>query len=357
MAFDFANLRIERIIVHEIFTRKDNREIVDPSCSDSLTILEGPGLQTMQKRIVDAIGKDSRAIEMYVNENVPLCTFDTCTKLLDTEDTAAFIELSKLIPRKLTEAQTSRSMPGGIVIVITGLVGTNSNRFVSIIKAELHDGFGKQNNAQTLALSYLSNLALTPQQKLYKIGFFIETSIDETESDLRLTEDFQVFVYDHNINKDGLTQFAQYFYETFLGCSFTKNGKKLTRDFYFTTVKFINGLDKDEETKIDLITGLHSYLKVNQSTLVDPAEFGNTYFEEGDRDAYAHSIIEAGIPPAAFVKDLTYIKDKLKRRKLTFSSKVKILAPSDNFDELIQIINSEGEQTLLSIQGKVVNEL
>lgn len=354
MASDFSNLRIQKIIVHEIFKRSDSRELIEPVYSNSIITMDPVGMQTLQKRIVDAIGKDSHAIEMYIDDNSAMSTFDICSQMLDITQDGLFIDMSKHIPKKLAESQVSRNIPGGIVLVLTGLIGASDFRFIAVIKAELHDGFGKNNDDKTVELMYLANLALTPQQKLYKIGFLIEQARDINNTGIRTPEDFVVYVYDHNITRDGSTDFAQYFYSTFLGCSFTRNGKKLTKDFYYTTMKFINELNKDEEAKVDLISSLHTYLKMDRSTVVEPIEFANSYLPEDQKDNYLYSIEQAKIPREAFQKDLAYIADKLKRRKLSFSTNVKISAPSNDFERLIQVVSSNDEETTLRIKGKIV---
>lgn len=352
----FTNLKIKKIIVHEVFKLNENREIIEPRFSNHLSNLDSKGLNTLQERIIEALGNDSHCIEMYVSNADPNSTFDISTKLLNS-DSDEFIHLSKEIPIKLTRAQTSRKIPGGTVVVFSGEIGIQNYRFLGIIKAEIHGGFSLYVEDDRLLLKYLSDLLLTPQQKLYKIGMFIEKQQNKLIDTVRDPSDFIVYVYDHNLTRNETQTAAQYFYQSFLGCSISPSDKKLTRDFFSNTKEFIESLNIDEENKLDLVSGLYTYLKVDQSNVILAHEFATRYLPQDSRDNYINYLEEKGIPLHGIHKDLSYLKYKLRKRKLVFSSDVRILAPADDFDELVQILDTKNNRTTLSIKGKIEKEL
>jgi hypothetical protein len=279
-------------------------------------------------------------------------TFDISSKLLELDE-SQFIDLSKKIPEKLTQAQTSRKIPGGIVVLFTGKIGLQNYRYVGIIKAEIHSGFSLDTENGKLLLRYLSELLLTPQQKLYKIGMFIEKEKGELIDNVRTSLDFLVYIYDHNLTRNETQSAAQYFYQAFLGCSVSPSDKKLTKDFFTFTKEYIDSLSVDDDEKLDLNSGLYSYLKVEKTNTIKASEFAERYIPVEKRDDYVNFIEEKGIPLRGITKDLGYLKYKLKRRKLSFSSSVKIIAPSDNFDSLVQIISTEDSKTILSVAGHI----
>lgn len=355
MSFHFTNLRIEKIIVHEVFQLTENREPIPPQCSSELTNLDRAGLNTLQERIVQALGNDSHSIEMFVSNSDSNSTFDINTQLLDLEKDE-FIDLSKKIPEKLTQAQTSRKIPGGTVVIFSGKIGVQNYRYVGIIKAEIHSGFSLDATEGKLFLKFLTELLLTPQQKLYKIGIFIEKENNSKKDQLRIPSDFLVYVYDHNLTRNETQSAAQYFYQAFLGCSVSASDKKLTRDFFTYTKEFIESLEISDEEKLDLNSGLYTYLKVDKSSIIKASEFAERYISTDKRDEFVNYLEEKEFPLRGVSKDISYLQYKLRRRRLSFSSNVKIIAPSDNFEDLVQIKGTENSKTILSVEGHIEKE-
>jgi hypothetical protein len=365
MTIQLANLRIQRVIAHQIFDRPITGDAKEPNCSTQCTPMIPSGMQTLQTRITEALGNDSHSIEMYITQSEAGSVYSYCNKLLTSND-ATFVEISQELAKKLAQSQTSRNIPGGILVVFDGLIGYDNKKIIGLIKAEIHEGFGLKTTSNALFLDFISKLLLTPSQKLYKIGIFVETKTPQNE-DLRDPECYEVLVYDHNLmNKTETAQAAKYFYELFLGCGFCPSDKKLTRDFYFFTKEYIEQMPLEKDIKLDLHNSLYSYLKVSQSNVVEIAGFSQEYLDADYRDGYRTFMTENKVPEHAITKDLEYINNKLKRRQIHFTSEVKIIAPSDNFDELVKIITPaeqnnilaqilapENDMTLVAIKGDI----
>jgi len=64
-------------------------------------------------------------------------------------------------------------------------------------------------------------------------------------------------------------------------------------------------------------------------------------------------MIDNNLREHAFTKDLSYLKNRLRRRNIRFSSDVRISAPSDRFGELVEIRNREDGKTIVAIEGTV----
>jgi len=351
MGFQLINLRINRVITHQIFKRGQDREPIPPKYSNDYTELDQEGLNVLQERTTEALGSDSHCIDMLVKQENPESTFNKCCRII-TADKPSFIQLTDALALKLTESQNTRNIPGGVLIIFDGLVGNENNRYVGIIKAEIHAGFNLQDLHGKLLLKFLSNLALTPDQKLFKIAMFIEIARSD-KPELRTPNDFKILVYDHLMTKAETRQAAQYFYEAFLGCCFPQSDKKLTGDFYHGTKEYIQSLNIADDKKVDLNTSLYTYLKVSQSPIVKIADFATQYLDQQYRDGYQNFMDNKGLPANAFNKDITNIESYLKRRNIKFSSNVRISAPSDRFKELVNIISQEAGKTIVSIEGHI----
>lgn len=338
-AFEF--MEIKETIAHEVFKRGVDQQFVPPNTNNEIMTLDPKSASTLQERIVDAMTNDNHCLEMDVVDVTKGATPEIIDKMF-TGTSTIFKSNSKLLTENLAKAQQTRRIPGGALLVLRGLTGSKRNEFVAIIKAEMQEGFKKENVNGSITIEHLSDLFLTPQQKLYKIGLFIKTS-----------GKLKAFVYDQNMTANETRSAATYFYNDFLGCTFSPTDKKLTSDFYNHTTAFIEKLDVDEETRLDLKGSLYTYLKVSNSTTIKVSDFSNQYLEKKHKPLYSDYMKNNGMPINAINKDLTYLKNKLRRRKVKFSSDVKIDAPGDTFHELVKIKGSKGGYTSLNIKGEV----
>jgi len=355
MASAFENLNIQSVILHEIFERDLDRKIVQPKLSESCTELEGDGKSNLESRIIKAIGSSSSGVQMNIAKTSPESCFQLSAQLMKS-DQDGFINDSKKLPQMLSEAQTSRKLPGGIVVVIKATIGAASKDCLIIIKAEQQTGFASEEDDNYIKMKYLDNLLLTPQQKLYKIGLFIEENVAEPVNGLRSESDFTAYVYDHNMTLKDERQAASYFYDSFLGLSIPEDSKLLTRNFYEYTRSFINEADFTDEEKLDYNSSLYVYLKNDQANVVEPSVFAESYFPEDKRDDYLSFLESKGFPENAITKDLALLSGKLKQRKITFSSDVKILAPADSFSDSVKILDAENGHTILRIKGIIKDQ-
>ncbi len=353
MTSDFRNLKIQRMIVHKIFKRDENGQIVEPVYNNGLSKeLDSVGKSELQNRIITALGSNSHSIEMNISNLETGTTPDILTQMLYSNE-QDYVSKSKKVAYKLAEAQYTRNIPGGVVVIINGTIGSDNNNFILVIKAEVHGGFCIEKKNENLVMDFLKNLLLTPQQKLYKMGIFIETNKPPNVTANRSPDEFKVFVYDHYLTKNETRNAAVYFYQVFLGCSIYPTAKKLTRDFYNNTKNFIISLPIDDEKKVDLHEALYSYLKVSQRNIIRTKDFAEEFLKQEHRDDYLNYMKNNNFPEQSVEKDLTFLANKLKRRKLKFSSGVRLSAPSDRFKELVNVAGFSNGKTMLEIEGKI----
>lgn len=327
----FENLTVDRIAIHDVYRRLDDKKAIPPTYGTALISLPQEAMDYFRDRVITAMGNQSQSMEMAISAPVKA---DAAVKLsADTLgcDDAAFLSISKTYADRLTEAQTRRDIPGGVLVVFDGNVGHPARRYVGIIKSETHQGF---RHASTTQIQFLKDLFMGPQTKLYKIGIFVCT--DPASS--TFPDGWSAHVYDSQMssaNRDGA---AHYFYGSFLGCELPTNAAQLTKKFYEQTREFINKIDVPEERKSDLLTGLYTYLKVDQSPTVEISSFAKSYLgDDGLKDAYTAFMNQKSFPGAAVLKDITDIGSKLRRRRLTFSRNVQLTAPSEAFEDLVEV--------------------
>lgn len=326
----FENVSIKRIAVHDVHKRLDDKKEVPPTYGTALISLNDEAMDYFVGVVVTAMGNQSQSMQMDIVTPVAVSTaFSACGGLLQAGD-ADFLQQSKQFADMLTKAQTRRDVPGGVLVVFDGTVGYPARKFVGLIKAETHRGL---RHASPNQVQFLKDLFLGPQAKLYKVGVYV---CDDDAADA--PSGWSAYVYDSQMSAANRDNAAHYFYGSFLGCELPSNAAQLTKKFYDETRNFINKTDLAPEQKADLLTGLYTYLKVDQSATVETSAFAKTYMESDDlRDAYAAYMKQKAFPGNAVHKDVTDIGSRLRRRRLSFSRNVQLTAPSEAFEDLVQV--------------------
>jgi hypothetical protein len=327
------NLAVSRLVLHEVSKRTDDKKKVTPEYGDACEVLDTAALDALRDRIAVAMTHSDRCVEMTIDNKVATSMVALVDKLAD-HDEALFVTESRGVADLLADAQRSRAIPGGVVVVFNGTVGVPSQRFVGIIKAEVHNGFMRELKDGKQVLKFLDKLLLTPQTKLYKIGFFLE--IDPEAQDLGLG--WKAFIYDETMTAKNKYGAAQYFYGGFLGLSFPASSARQTKQFHDLTKDFIQSLNAPEDQKVDLHNALVTYLRVDQSPTVETTAFATAYFGEAEiRDAYQEYMTQKGFPTTAVNKDLGDVHASLKLRKVYFGNQVRLIGPAEKFEKLVTI--------------------
>lgn len=354
MSFIFDNLTFNEIILHNVYPPSDDGA-VQPFISKKLTKLSPEAESKLEVRISKVLGHDSQSLQMEIAQTGKTSCYYQASQLI-SNDIDFFIENSGEVANLHTAAHTNKSWPGGTLVVIRGTAGASNKRCLFIIKAEPQSGFKEEVTEDEILLEYIENLILTPQAKLYKIGVFIEDIRSDVGDGERSAKDFSATIFDSNIKAQDDSTAAQYFYSNFLGLKIPENSQQRTRDFHKFTKEFIDTADIADEEKLDMHQALYTYLKTDQGTTIQTGDFAEKYMDEEAKDDYLYYMEKKNFPTTAVVKDIKLISKKLRQRKVNFSSNVKIIAPADKFNEVVNIIEINDESTTLSIQGHLTTQ-
>lgn len=339
------NLNIDKIVIHQIFQRAEDGKVIQPKKSSELTLFAESAMGAFISRVRDAIGEDSRAVQMEIADQSESSLVVVVNKMSNEKDENAFINHSYELAQKLTSSQHSRGIPGGILVIFSGMYGEPQRRCIGLIKADVYSAYEKLEDELTkrISLKFIEEVLLTPASKLYKTAAFFEKPIVNEESE-DLNDKWAVYVSDNQISQSEGKASAQYFFSDFLGFQYRSTSAKTTKEFYDATTKFLAELDKPEEDKSDLYNALSIYLKVNTSPMISSSEFAETYFGEPELiDSYTGYMESMGLPREAFTKDIDFIKNRLSLRKVSFNNKIKLTAPSEIFKKLVDIESIEGD--------------
>ena len=340
----FENLSIARIIIHEVFIRGADRALVGPNYGTQLLELPPDARDVLQTRITNALGQSSHGVEMTIRETGIESAWNKAKVIIESQgDNQLFISASQGLAAKLAGAQSNRTIPGGIVVIIEGTCGHPARSFMCAIKAEPHGGFTKKQMGEHLTLEYIKELILTPQAKLYKIGAFLR-EFSEAATGQAPANGWRAFIFDDLITQGNKLSAAQYFYEGFLGLMFPSNSAFQTKQFYSLTKDFIRNSNVDSERKIELLNALTTYLKTDQAATIQVDVFSQNYLGDAQlRDAYSAYMEQKDFPTIAIHKDLSEVQSQLRLRKLMFGHDIKLTAPADHFEDYIRIEAVDGD--------------
>lgn len=333
---NIINLQINKIIIHQIYQRDPDGNKISPKQSFDFINFDADAMLTFKSRVIDALGAESKAVEMTIINQEQTDTPYIVNQLSETEISDEYVQLSYNLANKLADAQTKRNIPGGIVVVFSGTYGATPKKFVGIMKAEIYSAYQKltNENSNEITLEYIEEALLTPATKLYKTAGFFEKGELDTDGDLNCKWD--AVVCDTQISQTDGKAAARYFYANFLGFGYPESSAKTTKEFYDATCEFIQELDVTEEERYDIRNSLNSYLRENSDS-ISPVEFAGRHFEESIRDSFTNFLEDKDLPTSTFAKDIKHIESNLKTRKLSFSKHVKVSAPSQVFQELVEI--------------------
>ena len=347
----FSGLVITGIAVHEVLRRNEDLAPVPPRCSDALAELEPQGMEALRQRVATALGSDSKSVEMEIIDRGRDSVFGLCARAIVADD-VGFLSISKDVAQKLAEAQSPRSIPGGVLVVFRGRV-ESGNHFCGVVKAELQTGFVREDSEHGPLMRFLTDLLLTPHQKLYKIGMYVCTGTLQEEPEDMVDEEFTAFVYDSYITGAEITTAANYFYERFMGCRAASSARKLTKDFWRGTTDFIEDSAFASDKKVELASALNVYLRSNRGTIL-LREFAEENLPDAQVQGFVDYMVDRGLPDHAIQKDIETIRSKLRIRRVTFTGDVRLTAPAGEFDRRVTIDGTDEDGTHITIRGDIV---
>lgn len=352
--FSFKGMTIDRLIAHTIHPRGPDKKAVQPTCSEALIPMNDDVRELTQLRITEALSHSSHGVEVGCENSAVGSFMQVAAELIDAHD-ARFVQLSKALAGTLTANQVHGSIPGGVLIIVSGTVGLPSKRFLAAIKAETDKGFNVEERNGVITLQVVKRMLLSQTQRLFKIGLVVEvTAVPRGADGLSDPANYRYFLFDHLLTATETRPAAAYFYSAFLGMSILATAKHHTRIFFDETRSFINSRPIPEDDKRSMLEALRTTLRANTPT-ISAHDFADEHLPEEMRGEYVTWVNGKGFPRAAVVKDIDYIKFRLRRpRQMLFSSGVSIRVPADqDLGEHVAIEGSANGFTTVKIKGTI----
>ncbi len=308
------NLKINRISMHEVLKRDEDKQPKAPIFGVTLEDLSLPAKVAFTMRVTEALSAQAKSIEMQINDFASGSMVDIASNLLEADDNQ-FLITSREVATKLAAAQKARNIPGGVVITFDGSFGVPAKSFVGVIKAETQSGFRRRKDAESVLTEFLENIFLTPATRLYKIGFLVREPQDGSFN-------WRAIIFDSNISSSHRESAAQYFYEDFFGCLFPSNGPYETSRFFDLTREFVRMGPFSQEERRDLNDALYTFIKTEKAPTFTAQEFADSYLPNQQKDSFREFLSRKRFPDRAIVRDTANMAGRLRRRKFKFGENV-----------------------------------
>jgi nucleoid-associated protein YejK len=333
---DPALLEFEKVIIHEIPHPKTNES---PTFSEIESDLNDEASNLFRSKIVDTIGNKAYNVIFDIKTQSPIP--DQITQLLS--DDSDLIAISKDIAIHLNEIQDGRNS-GGYLTIFIGHI--KDIKVVGILKIEQETGGriqpSEKNGKRTFHIFSFKDIILTRNTRFYKISLFFFNGLKKLGYDGK--------VCDNQITKKDVIAF--FFLRKFLGCTFVKDSKTRTKEFYDVTEKYIKEKIVKPSEQLQCHFHLLSYL-TNQTKEINPEQFATTYLDLKHRDSYIDYLSENGFEKENIRKDLTKIESDIRYKILTFVDGVEIKATPKKFDEHVKYEELTDGTTKAEVTGKL----
>ncbi|MDQ6617572.1 MAG: nucleoid-associated protein [Actinomycetota bacterium] len=342
--FDLGQVRIEKLIVHEI-----PRHFVHSATptTPGLSEVESPLDQTVKnffrEKLAGSLGTAAYEVQLDPATTSPLPGW--IVALLSTHP-ADLVATSQDMANHLHQSQPAIS-PEGLLTVIQARV--ENRRAVAILKLEKEEGTRVRRQqlqgGSTLSVDHVRDLMLTGKTKVFKVGLFAHVG--------GASGPIEGMVCDRQKGYGGTV--ANFFLERFLGCRLKELPELTTRRFFDAAERFINEDVEEPETKARYQVALAAELGGTRAT-VSPQAFANTNLETDDRAAFMGKVSEAGIAQPSFAKDTGLVANQLKRIQWSFASGVAVLASPDNLGREVQVEDLDDGRTRLEVTDKLKDQ-
>jgi len=335
---EYANLRIETIVLHELVKGGLGSTAATAILSDVPSSLNSEQKGFIQSRISGALADSAREI---VEDPGTSPAPDLMRTYFRGEE--SLLELSRKLVGQLQALQPAIS-PGGIFVLASVLVQTSP----ALLVAKLEHEQGVRAFQRTVSggnttfdVEVLRDLLFTKGSRVYKVALFPANRATEQPLTGNLV--------DHQM---GGSTLAAYFLISFLGFQLAERSDVLTERFLKGAEGWINrGADPEKKGRYEL--SLLSEMQSNRSRLsVD--EFASAYLDLADRDDFVAAMTSYGSPHRGFSKDTTLVRSKINKLKVETESGVMILAPTDVVAEgIVSIKDNEDETSTVVVTDKI----
>jgi hypothetical protein len=309
------------LIIHVVPTdKKDAAERREVDLSPGVATTDAQIDKFFEERVNGTFREKSVPVEQDTALNV--AAVPSVREII--RDAAELVPQSQEIAKALFAVQ-SAVQPDGLLVVSRGSVELDGTRrpTVLVLKLEPQEGANLINKSGVHTPEYLSSLLLTGKTKVFKAAVLaLEPNDGDGDALIGCVSDEQ-------------TQMgAEFFRSEFLGMRPTRNKAVVTRDFFNSTMNWIDENIADDDIARDYRAALRIEVNSNTTT-IDPTNWAQKYLDDGHAGELVNHLTAEGVPVSTFDKDLTWVQPARRRTKLETIQGIKVEGDPEIVAELV----------------------
>lgn len=270
-----------------------------PDLSDQAVKLDAQLKTFLGDKIRATFAKNATPVEENsdANSTVP----DDVRTLLN--DPRKLVSISQALATKLCADQLGGTSDGLLVAARGSVEVKGKDRpAVLVMKLKIAEGANVEKQGGTYQPEFLQGLMLSTDTKVFKTAVLV----DEGGSLIGVISDEQMV--------DG----AAFFREKFLGMRRSRSSETVTRDFFTTTMSWIQKSVSDPADREEYEQRLKMTL-TDQSPQIDRSTFITSQIKQQHRQELADVLDEAGVPKGNFDKDIEWMKPRQRQIRRDFA--------------------------------------
>ena len=339
---DLGRLEIDKLIVHDVPSRRVNAQGPTPTLSEIESPLTPTVRNYIRDKVAGTLANNSFPVVFDPDSGspVPALVMDN----LDSQSTP-FVEASQYVANHLFQSQTGSNPPGLLAVAQTRIEGVNS---LALMKLEREAGARvaaiQHQGKSTFDVQHLSDLMLTDKTRVFKVGLFVQEGTTP--------ESIAGLVSDNQSAQWHKSDIADFFLRRFLGCKLREEPRVTTRNYLDATEEWINDFVTDPvlKTKYEVATLAEMQRDLGS---INPRTFADQNLGLADRQSYISHLEDRQVPVTEFPKDNSMVEPRLRRISMELESGVVIMAKSDVFEDKVNITEQNYGQSRIEIIDRV----
>ena len=339
---DLGRLDIDKLIVHDVPSRRVNTQGPSPTLSEIESPLTSTARNYIRDKVVGTLANNSFPVVFDTSSGSPVPSL-----VMDNlgNQTTPFVDASQSLALHLFQTQKGYNPPGLLAVAQTKIEGIRS---LALMKLEREAGARvaatQFQGKSTFDVEHLRDLMLTDKTRVFKVGFFVQEG--------STLGSIHGLVSDNQSAQWHKSDVADFFLRGFLGCELREEPRVTTRNYLDATEEWINSSVTDPVSKTRYEVATLAEMQRNVSS-INPRTFAHQHLELPDRQSYINHLQERQVPVTEFPKDNSMIEPRLRRISMELESGVVILGKTDVFEEKVHITEIDTGESRIEIIDRV----
>lgn len=327
MAINLRHLSISEVVVHQV-PKRDRSLSADAAITFSDAAI--PDLDPTRRNFFGERINTSLLERSFEIVPLPGSVSKLPALIAGTiADSTTLVDTSKEMARALYNAQNRVNNPGLLTVVAGRLA---DEPCVAVLKLQHHEAMQMhpittEDGHQTFSATILGDLTLTDDTRVFKAALFRAAGPGPLDLEGLASDDQR---------GTGLgADLADFWLVRFLGCGFATAPDRQTREFYDAATAYFDTLD-DPDQKIEYRRALTAALLAPATTISAP-EFSEQFLRDEHKAGYDRTMAERGVPTAAFDKDVSLIKNQLRRTRIITAHRLTIAGSPEEIEQRVTL--------------------